>query len=481
MTKQAIGTSIASLLMIVCLLTSNAEACSCQGISPCAAYEWAKAVFVGKLVSGTEKNVSQDGRGNSFLLEAGYARFEIEEAFKGVSGKEVTVFIDSMKNTSCYWGGYEPGARYLVFAGEQNGMLAIVSFCNPSKKIQNEPATETREPNFSRRYWRWNSEIGLKFVRSLATQGANGRLFVTAKMLEDDKTSVRGASIMVKGEGDSRFEAITDEYGEAVIENLPPGKYTVTSNWPKGITGWHQPEIEITERGCSELKASAIYSGLISGRVLDGKGQPAQSVEVHISSVDDQEKGSDSVTTKENGFFEIGNILPGKYYLYFQTSREDQLPYFYPGVFDKTKAITITIGLGEKSEGIEFTLPSAFETQTIKGKVVMPDGKPVAKATIYLKCPIEVEAHNLKLKIPEAQVATDSEGNFIITGFKGVSYSIKAVLSTSGPNSWSYKEHIHSPLIRVLLTDDPIELRLILSDPTYGSDCDDDKRQRGQR
>ena len=367
----------------------------------------------------------------------------------------------------------------MIFAGESDGKLTIGP-CNPSKLIQPEQVEQAKEPNYSRKYLRWSAQTGLKFLRGLSTAGAGGRIFVTAKMMEDNETSVRGASIVVKGQGDSSFEAITDEYGEAVIENLPPGKYTVTSIWPKGITGWHQPEIEITERGCSELKASAIYSGVISGRVLDGKGQPAQSVTVHFSSTDDQEKEGGSVTTKENGSFEIGNILPGKYHLYFQTSREDKSPYFYPGVFDKAKATTITIGVGEKSEELEFKLPSAFQTQTIKGKVVMPDGKPAAKASVHLKCPIEVEAHNLKIKIPEAATVTDSEGNFTITGFKGISYSLKAVLSTSGPNSWSYKDHIHAPLVRFILTEEPVELRLILSETSYGPDCDKDERQRGQ-
>lgn len=478
MARRAIGLLIASAMIQVCFLTSTAEACSCYGMSPCAAYEWAKVVFVGKMVGGSERNPREDRYGNSVMYEAGYARFEIEEAFKGIVGKEVTIFIDTEKNSSCAWSGYLPGARYLVFASEYNGKL-VIGACNPTKMIRDEYPEKAREPNFSRRYSLWNAQTGLKFLRSLSTTGTSGRLYVTVKMT-DEETSIRDAAILVKGQGNLQYETVTDEYGEAVIDNLPPGKYTVTSSWPKGIIGWHQPEIEITERCCSELKAIAFHSGVISGRVLDSKGQPAQSVTVYACSADNQEKRAGSFTTKENGTFEISNIPQGKYHLYFQTSREDKSPYFYPGVFDKAKATTITIEMGEKSEELEFKLPSAFERQTIKGKVVMPDGKPVAKAWVYLRCPTEIEAQNLKVKIPEVNSETDSEGNFTITGFKGVSYSLKVVVKTGDPNITRNKDHLHAPLVRLVLGEELIELRLVLSESGYGPDCDDDKGQRGQ-
>lgn len=478
MTKQAIAIPITSLLILLSSLTGNVYGCSCYGMSPCAAYEWAKVVFVGKMVGGTEKNVSQDRFGNPVNYEAGYTRFEVEETFKGVSDKVVTIFVDTMKNSSCAWEGYLPGERYLVFASEFNGKLSIGP-CNPTEMIRPEHLASPRDPNFNRRYTSWDAQTGLRFLRGFSTTGTSGRLYVSAKMT-DEKTSIRNASILVKGQNNLQYEAVTDEYGEAVIDNLPPGKYTVTSNWPKGITGWHKPEIDVTERGCSELKAIAFHAGVISGRVLDGKGQPAQSVTVYASSADNQEKRAGSFTTKENGIFEIGDLAPGKYHLYFQTSQEDKSLFFYPGVFDKAKATTITIGVGEKREQLEFKLPSAFETQTIKGKVVTPDGKPVAKAWVYLKCPIEVETQNLKVKIPEVNSETDSEGNFTITGFKGISYSLKVVVKTGDPNITRNKDHLHAPLVRMVLGEEPIELRLILSESGYGPDCDDDKRQRGQ-
>ncbi len=478
MTKQAIAIPITSLLILLSSLTGNVYGCSCYGMSPCAAYEWAKVVFVGKMVGGTEKNVSQDRFGNPVNYEAGYTRFDVEETFKGVSDKVVTIFVDTAQNSSCAWSGFLPGEKYLVFASEFKGKLSIGP-CNPTKMIRPEHLASPRDPNFNRRYTSWDAQTGLRFLRGFSTTGTSGRLYVSAKMT-DEQTSIRNAAILVKGQNNLLYEAVTDEYGEAVIDHLPPGKYTVTSSWPKGITGWHKPEIDVTERGCSELKAIAFHAGVISGRVLDGKGQPAQSITVYASFADNQEKRAGSFIIKEDGIFEIGDLAPGKYHLYFQTSQGDKSPFFYPGVFDKAQAATITIGLGEKSEEIEFKLPSAFERQTIKGKVVMPDGKPAAKARVYLKCPIEIEAHNLKIKIPEAEAITDSEGNFTLTGFKGVSYSLKAVLSSGAPNSWSYKEHIHAPLVRVLLAEEPIELRLILSESTYGPDCDYEKRQRGQ-
>src|SRR5262249_46357257 len=150
----------------------------------------------------------------------------------------------------------------------------------------------------------------------------------------------------------------------------------------------------------------------------------------------------------------------------------------YPGVSDSKQAIEIAIGKGDIREDLEFKLPPTVETQTIKGKVVWPDGKPVAKAWVYLTCPVEVEAHESKIKLSETESVTDAEGNFTFTGFKGVSYSLKVVAQTGDPNRWSEKNLAHAPLLRLILADEPIELRLILSEPGYGTNCDDDKRRQ---
>ena len=101
MFKRSIFFLIVSISILISLSAKTAYGCSCRGMSPCAAYEWAKVVFVGRMIGGTERNESQGLNGNKIIYEAGFTRFEVEEAFKGVSGKEVIVFIDTMKRTSC--------------------------------------------------------------------------------------------------------------------------------------------------------------------------------------------------------------------------------------------------------------------------------------------------------------------------------------------------------------------------------------------
>jgi hypothetical protein len=99
--KTAIST-IATLAILLFIPTDDARACSCRPISPCAALGNAKAVFVGKVMYGTEKNTEKGTEGQSSIYEAGDVRFGVEEAFKGVTEREVSVFVDTILSQSGY-------------------------------------------------------------------------------------------------------------------------------------------------------------------------------------------------------------------------------------------------------------------------------------------------------------------------------------------------------------------------------------------
>ncbi|HWT03617.1 MAG TPA: hypothetical protein VN256_25440 [Pyrinomonadaceae bacterium] len=83
------------------LLAPAARACSCLIRDPASAFNDAKAVFVGRMLGGTEKLSLKDEGGKPYHLEAGDVRLTVEEVFKGDLPSVITVEVASMNGTSC--------------------------------------------------------------------------------------------------------------------------------------------------------------------------------------------------------------------------------------------------------------------------------------------------------------------------------------------------------------------------------------------
>ncbi|HKQ72169.1 MAG TPA: carboxypeptidase-like regulatory domain-containing protein, partial [Blastocatellia bacterium] len=413
--------------------------------------------------------------------EAGEVRFGIEEAFKGITEKEVTVFVDTMKKTSCEWPGYRQGERILIFAFEHEGKLSVGP-CNPSKHISavqsDDEESLAKSKLFYRKYGSWDATYGLRFLRSRPQNG--GTLSVRVKM-ERNEEPVSGVPFVIAINDKQRYGAVTNGDGECEFVGLKPGNYTVTADWPKGYAGDHDPEIEVSEQGCSELEVHSYFSGRINGRIVDGRGQPAPFVQVFVSSANPrQDKVHEETTSDENGEFGITDLTAGQYYLHFDSESNDKWKYYYPGVSDKKKAEVITLGTGETSEGLEFKLPSTFETQTVKGKVVWPDGKPAAEATVYLKCAVRPRSHDVPIKLAGPKAQTDEQGGFVIQGFNGVNYRIEAFARTGDPNVPGTRDEVYSAPLRLTLDDDVVEMTLTLSQSGARSNCDEEKKRQNR-
>src|SRR5882762_6974472 len=81
------------------LISSTAYACSCATSDPPYEFNIAKAVFIGRMLGGSEKLSIKDQHGKSHSIEAGAVRFAVEELFKGNLEPETTTEIASMDGT----------------------------------------------------------------------------------------------------------------------------------------------------------------------------------------------------------------------------------------------------------------------------------------------------------------------------------------------------------------------------------------------
>lgn len=136
-------------------------ACSCGTGEPAHEFNRARMVFIGRMRGGSEKWVEKDQAGKSHSLEAGDVRFAVEEVFKGKEVGEVTVVINSHRQTSCGPYGLKRGERYLVYA-----------YASKQDKKQLYTGVCTRTTTVSSKY----AKEDLDFLRNLPPAGAGGNL-----------------------------------------------------------------------------------------------------------------------------------------------------------------------------------------------------------------------------------------------------------------------------------------------------------------
>src|SRR5262245_59068263 len=105
---------------------------SCPDLTPSEAYGSAKAVFVGRAISGEEiKWDDRKGRGKWIQL-VGRVRFVVDQSFKGVSGNEFEVVA---RDREC---GFEPfvkGERYLLYLNRYSDEGLSADICSRSAHI----------------------------------------------------------------------------------------------------------------------------------------------------------------------------------------------------------------------------------------------------------------------------------------------------------------------------------------------------------
>src|SRR5690349_4179825 len=116
------STLVFSFLLPFLLLPSPATACSCAESTPCQAFGYSSAVFVGRMLEGSEKVRDYTKDGKTISYEAGKVRFAVEEAFKGVNTTEITIYVLNLKGTSCEGTALGRGIRYLVYAGSMESV-----------------------------------------------------------------------------------------------------------------------------------------------------------------------------------------------------------------------------------------------------------------------------------------------------------------------------------------------------------------------
>jgi len=191
--RSRLATIFAATGLLLCFLLSKAEACSCKEFTPCEAFGYASAVFIGQMIDATEKVSERVVNGKTIITEAGLCTFSVEEAFKGVTGTEVKIFV--VASTGCGM-SFVRGVKYIIYANDRDSTGLSIGPCSPTTTV-----------DYGKEH--------LEFLRNLPKEGVGGRLYgyIGVEKGYDKPDPLAGMTVIVKSDANQQFKAVTSSEG----------------------------------------------------------------------------------------------------------------------------------------------------------------------------------------------------------------------------------------------------------------------------
>jgi len=439
------------------LIPTSVNACSCFRDGPSGEFSTSKAVFVGKVIGGTEKISRKDESGKPYTLEAGEVRFEVEEIFKGSPGYEITLDIPSMNPTSCGIYGLKQNVRYVVYAREDknNPDIYYIGLCTRTAAIDSEYAKED-----------------LDFLHNLPAAGSGGNLSVSiwADLRGGDKPPLKDVPLKITRKSDNEtISAKTDSSGHFEMKKVKPGVYVVEPELPTHyVTEHSSEEVTVEDRASAGAGFIAYMDGQISGYVVDRDGRPYNHISIDL---DGDGKSISGFSTGSEGKFLASGVPPGTYLMYVEMQHgrfEPGRKFYYPGTFKLEEAKSIKVDLGEKVDQLIFQLPDPYKVRTVEGQVVWADGKPAAGVEVWLGCPQNLDPAGFTVEFLSGTVWTDDEGRFPLEGFTCEVYWLGARGVKQG-DTGKQAGWMNAQSKKIILTDNLKDLKVVLSEKGFSS------------
>jgi hypothetical protein len=200
------------------------------------------------------------------LRQRTLVKFNVEEAFKGVTPEVREIWIDPGSFTSCY-AEYSVGERLLVFAyggsrtippdtsvmsvipGQLKPKPLPVGFnrehppvaysapeCSGTRLMRLDDRTLNADIEHLRQY---KAGTATPSVRGRVTEDAHFGIFGF-----DPVPGLRDVTVTVAGNGIHR-SVKTNEDGYYIFTNTPAGRYTVNPSHPPYVTTWESGDVEV--------------------------------------------------------------------------------------------------------------------------------------------------------------------------------------------------------------------------------------------
>jgi len=257
---------------------------------------------------------------------------------------------------------------------------------------------------------------------------------------------MEGIKILIEGEQNQRFEALTDKQGFYSVTKIPDGKYKVR---PDGHV--REEEIILDSQGSinyervqrdrsAYVSFNIRWNNSISGRVLDAEGRPVERAVVRLLPV---ERSSDKMNPTyegiadhlgKDGKYEIHGKTPGRYLLAVEVyapfvSGAKTARTYYPQASNPEKAEVIVLGEPDELK-LEIRLLPEQVTRHIEGVMVWSDGSPVTKnGWVFLE---KLDGSEGRNNVRYDLGIVDRQGRFSVQVFENAEYWLNAEVGTLG-------------------------------------------------
>lgn len=401
-------------LALLLAIATRVWACMCGGPWPSVKQAWQEAPFV---FLGTVVLADPDDDSSQATFQTQFVRVRVDEAFKGVSeGQTIELHQGS---TDCH-AKFRSGQRFVFFlyAGRTPGSWHV-PLCTHALGSA-DPAGDD-----------------LLFLRGLPESAIGTRLSGEVEFYDPfaaqatrQFVGVPNVKVTITGPAGFTREMLTNSAGTYEVYGLPPGRYTVRVEAPKGFVTFSPlirgsadvqgdpAALEITADGGVSADFMLRADTRLSGRVLDANAAPLQHVCFSLKPLlGGGENGSGGFDCSEaDGAYAMELIPPGEYRLVAwdevqMGSHQSESTLYHPGVRERERATVFAIKPGDHLEDVDIRLPSDEKRWRIAGRIQFADGAPVPRGGVRFTS----QEHGYS-----ATTSTGPDGSFVLPVIAGM-------------------------------------------------------------
>ena len=371
------------------------------------------------------------------------AKLVVEKVYKGNLSVGEGMIFGQGRSANCFerFDDDEIGARFLLYLKPKTSSVWYADRCERAKAL---PGSNTNHVN--------DAADDLAYLEKL--DQVTGKTRISGTLISYQGSPIEGGSsfkrmtavkVRLIGEKET-YETATNVDGVYEIYDLPPGRYTVEPETPKGwaienpsafggggSSGRESEHFQLTLKKGRHAYFDLFFTSArrVRGRVLSPSGNPMKNVCVNL--IPTQGEASKYFVaidcTEADGGFEIKEVPFGSFLIV--VNNEDQITseqpfrrFYYPQAYEREKAKAVTIAAGDDPETIDIHVPEVKEVVEIEGVFLSADRKPVIRAGIFFEAETTDE-----LTDGRAFTRTDENGKFSLRVLKGLKGKLNGIVT----------------------------------------------------